>query len=39
MIGTPILLPKVGKVVEDGSAQRAGIRDGDMVLFGERQTD
>jgi regulator of sigma E protease len=32
MVGTPTLLPKVGKVLENSPAQRAGIKNGDMVV-------
>ncbi len=32
MLGTPVLIPKVGKVIDDSPAQRAGIREGDVIL-------
>jgi len=32
MVGTPTLLPLVGKVIENSPAQRAGLKEGDLVL-------
>jgi len=31
MIGTPMLIPKVGQVLEDSPAKKAGIREGDII--------
>lgn len=32
MLGTPMLLPKVGKVMEDSPAQSAGLQEGDTIV-------
>jgi regulator of sigma E protease len=32
MIGTPMLIPKVGQVIEDSPAKKANIKEGDVIL-------
>ena len=32
MVGTPMLTPKVGKVLDNSPAQRAGLREGDSIV-------